>query len=78
MTGYSTDHFRHPFHASFGISPQNYIIRQRCEKAVELLKNTTYKCTDIAYKCGFSDSGQMTKLINRIYQKTPQQIRREN
>lgn len=78
MTGYSTDHFRHLFHASFGISPQNYIIRQRCEKAIELLKNTTYKCTDIAYKCGFSDSGQMTKLINRIYQKTPQQIRREN
>lgn len=77
MTGYSTDHFRLLFTQNFGTSPYNYIIQKRCENAVKYLTETSYKCIDIAYKCGFSDSGQMTKMLKKIYQKTPQQIRKE-
>lgn len=78
MTGYSVDHFRHLFYESFGISPKGYIIRKRCEKAVELLKSTNSTCIDIAYQCGFSDSNQMAKLIKKLYSKTPRQIQNEN
>lgn len=75
MTNYSPDHFRHLFFRGFGISPKNYIIKKRCEKAIELLETTSQKCSDIAFQCGFSDSGQMSKMIKSIYSKTPQQIR---
>ena len=67
MAGYSIDHFRHLFYRNFNISPYNYIVQVRCKKAVELLKTTSYKCVDIAYKCGFSDSCQMTKMIKKYY-----------
>lgn len=77
MAGYSIDHFRHLFYRNFNISPYNYIIQVRCKKAVELLKTTSYKCVDIAYKCGFSDSCQMTKMIKKYYSMTSQQIRQQ-
>ena len=63
MTGYSLDHFRHLFYRNFDVSPNKYITQKRCEKAVELLSSTSYKCVDIAYKCGFFDSAQMTKIL---------------
>lgn len=75
MTNYSIDHFRHLFYRNFGMSPKSYIIKKRCEKAVELLSTTSHNCADIAYQCGFSDSGQMSKMIKKFYFKTPRQIR---
>jgi len=77
MTGYSLDHFRHLFYQNFGMSPNKYITQKRCEKAIELLTSTSYKCVDIAYKCGFFDSSQMTKTLKKHYRKTPQQIREQ-
>lgn len=77
FTGYSHSHFRHLFTQRFGISPQNYLIDIRCQKAVELIKNTSLSCTEIAYQCGFSDSGQLTKMLKNKYSTTPTKIRKE-
>ena len=77
MSGYSYDYFRRLFTESFSISPQKYLIETRIAHAVSLLKETDIDCTSIAYTCGFSDSGQMSKLIKAKYNKTPSQIRKK-
>lgn len=76
MAGYSGDYFRHLFTDEFGISPQQYIIGKRLDHARRLLITTDLKCTDIAYMCGFSDSGQLTKMFTSKYGKAPLKYRK--
>ena len=42
-----------------------------------ILKTTDLSCTEIAYQCGFSDSGQLTKMIKNKYSTTPTKIRKD-
>lgn len=76
LAGYSYSHFRHLFTKYFDISPKKYLIDVRCQKAFELLKTTEISCAEIAYRCGFSDSGQMTKMFKEKYSLTPLAVRK--
>ncbi len=76
MTCYSRDRFRHLFTEKFGISPQNYLIYMRLENAVRLLRTTKISCMNIAQMCGFSNCGQMTKMIKKKYDRSPKELRR--
>lgn len=76
MTCYSRERFRHLFAEEFGIFPQNYLISVRLEKAAGMLRTTKRSCTDIAQMCGFSDSGQMAKMIRKKYGRSPKELRR--
>ncbi len=75
MTCYSRDRFRHLFAEEFGIFPQNYLISVRLENAGRLLRTTKLGCADIAQMCGFSDSGQMAKMIRKKYGTSPKELR---
>lgn len=75
MTCYSSDRFRHLFAEEFGLYPQNYLISLRLKNAGQLLHTTNLSCMEIAMLCGFSDSGQMTKMMKKKYGKTPREIR---
>lgn len=76
MTCYSRDRFRHLFAEEYGLYPQNYLISVRLRNAEQLLCTTNLSCTEIAMICGFSDSGQMTKMVKKKYGKTPKEIRK--
>jgi len=76
MTCYSKDRFRHLFTEMFGISPKNYLMQLRLENAKELLVSTDYNCTEIARMCGFSDAGQMTKIMKNAFEKSPKELRK--
>lgn len=71
LSGYSYDYFRHIFKQKFGASPQEYMINIRLNSAKHLLEETTLSCTEIAYRCGFSNSAQMTSMFKKKYGKTP-------
>ncbi len=75
MTGYSPDRFRHLFKEEFGISPQSYMISVRLGQAKQLLESTQISCVEIARLCGFSDGGQMTKMVKKRYGRTPRELR---
>lgn len=77
MSGYSNAHFRYLFTKDFGISPRDYLIEKRCEKAIELLKFTKMTCADIASQCGFYDSSQFAKILKNKYNATPHSIRNQ-
>jgi len=58
---------------SFG----DYIRKQRIEKAIELLNNSSYSLTEIAYLTGFSDQSHFTRIFKLHTGKSPSLYRRE-
>ncbi|MBE6884061.1 MAG: helix-turn-helix transcriptional regulator [Ruminococcaceae bacterium] len=73
--GISYDYFQHRFHRLTGFSPRQLLIQKRLEAAGELLTSTTLSCTEIAYRCGFSNSAQLSMLFKKHYSLTPLQYR---
>ena len=49
------------FKQSMGISPWQYVIRQRVERAKELLKNRELSISEVAFSCGFSSQSHLNK-----------------
>ena len=78
LSGYSLDYFRHLFTQEIGMSPKQFQINMRLEKAVELLASSQKSCTEIASFCGFSTSAQFSKMFFEKYGIAPNQFRRRN
>lgn len=49
------------FKQSMGVSPWQYVIRQRVERAKELLKNRELSISEVALACGFSNQSHLNK-----------------
>ena len=77
MYHYSFDRFRHIFTENTNVSPKQYIICKRLEKAVFFLENTTLSITDIAHNCGFYDVSQFSKMFKCKYSLSPTQYRKQ-
>ena len=65
LSGYSYDYFRHIFKERFGLSPQEYMIQTRIKRAKAMLESTKLSCTEIAYRCGFSNGSQMSAMFRK-------------
>jgi AraC-like DNA-binding protein len=52
---------------SFG----EYIRKLRIEKAIQLIHETKYSLTEIAYLTGFSDQSHFTRIFKQVLGKTP-------
>lgn len=76
VSGYSPDYFRRIFKERFGVSPQQYMIHIRLEQAKELLSTTDLSCTEIAYRCGFSNSAQLSTMFRERYGISPTALQR--
>lgn len=59
-----------------GLTPQRYLNRLRLMKARHLLRHSEASVTDIAYRCGFSDSNHFSTLFRREFNWSPRDIRR--
>ena len=71
LSGYSCDYFRSIFKKRFGVSPQTYMINIRLERAKEMLEATSLSCTEIAYRCGFSNSAQLSVMFKKHFGVLP-------
>ncbi|MEG3845287.1 AraC family transcriptional regulator, partial [Microcoleus sp. herbarium14] len=49
------------FKQSMGISPWQYVIGQRVERAKKLLKNRELSISEVAFACGFSNQSHLNK-----------------
>jgi AraC family transcriptional regulator len=54
LSGYSSDHFARLFKQGFGLSPYQYILQRRVERAKSLLRDRTHSITEVAMLCGFA------------------------
>ena len=73
----SYDYFQHKFKKFTGLSPQQFLIRTRLEKAKALLDEGALNCTEISFQCGFSTSAQFSNLFKRAYGVSPIQYRKK-
>ena len=67
----SENYFSCLFKKLNGISPWDYIVLKRVEKAIELLETTDKNKIDIAEMCGFTSSSNFYKAFARVTGKTP-------
>jgi AraC family transcriptional regulator len=73
--GLSPSHFARLFKRSVGVSVHHYVMRQRVQRAVELLTHTTDPLGEIALQCGFANQSHMTSALRRFVGVTPRALR---
>ena len=78
MCNYSTDRFRHAFFEHFGIFPKQYIQKRRLKEAEKHLCQSNMSVTEIAGRCGFYDSAQLSAMFRTEYGVSPTEYRAKN
>ncbi len=71
----SRSHLSTHFKLITGISPYEYLIIQRIELAVTLLRETNLSVTETAQNCGFTNLANFNKAFKRITGMTPREYR---
>lgn len=69
---------RRGFPDMFGITPWNYVIQCRLERAETLLLETEMSIDDIAVRCGFSHASHLSRFFQRQHDISPGRFRRQN
>jgi AraC family transcriptional regulator len=67
----SPTYFASLFKRAIGTSPHQYVIRQRVERAKEMLSKTDLAIADIAFQVGFSSQSHLTQQFKHITGVTP-------
>jgi AraC family transcriptional regulator len=75
--GMSQYYFARLFKQSMHISPYQYVIQQRIDRAKHLLKTTSISMSEIAYQTGFSHQSQLTNQFRKIVGTTPINYRKQ-
>ena len=75
--GCDYDYFRHEFKKIYKVSPKQYIMNTRLLTAYNMLNESNCSCTDIAMRCGFSDSAQFSKLFRIKYGFSPTNLKKQ-
>jgi AraC family transcriptional regulator len=74
----NSSYFCRAFQQEIGISPHQFILQLRIEKAKELLKKSPQiSILDIALSCGFSSQSVLNKHFRKFVGTTPTQYRKE-
>lgn len=70
----SPTYFASLFKQAMGISPHQYVIQQRVERAKTMLSKTDLAIADIALQVGFSSQSHLNQQFKRLTGVTPKQI----
>lgn len=74
--GVSRGHFIKGFQKMTGLTPYQWLLRLRVERARDLIVGSRLPLADIALICGFSDQSHMTRTFSRLTGSAPGQWRR--
>lgn len=67
-------HFLRLFKQRTGVTPHQYILQCRIERAKHLLKHSQLSIADVAIKVGFCDQSHFTRSFKRVLGMTPKQF----
>ncbi len=71
----SVHHFATLFKRSTGITPHQYVLKARIDRAVILLKTTELPIVAIAHRVGFQTQSHFTRIFRHQTRMTPKQLR---
>jgi AraC-like DNA-binding protein len=75
VAGLSQCHFSRAFKQSVGETPHRYLMQRRVSAAIELIKHTDQRLTDISLSVGFSDQSHFTRTFVKHTGETPRAFR---
>lgn len=76
LVGLSAVHFASQFKATTGLSPHDYVVRRRIERAQEMTLSDV-SLAEIASAVGFKSQAHFTTTFSRLVGKTPNARRRQ-
>lgn len=68
-------HFSHLFKRSTGLSPYQYVLGRRVQRAKELLASSSLPIADVALSSGFSSQSHLTRHFKRLVGTNPKVFR---
>ncbi|MDJ0597045.1 MAG: helix-turn-helix transcriptional regulator, partial [Pleurocapsa sp. MO_226.B13] len=71
----SPSYFSILFKQATGITPHQYVIQCRIERAKELLRQSDLAIADVALRLGFSHQSHLSRHFKRLVGVTPKQFR---
>lgn len=75
LLGISQSHLSHRFKQAIRMTPHQYLLQQRIERAKQLLKHTDQSIMDIALTCGFNSHSHLSKQFRQLTGMTPKNYR---
>jgi len=76
VVGYSPDHFARLFRQTFRVSPHQYLLGRRIERAKTMLRDRGVPIAAIAVACGFSSQSHLNAVFKRQTGVTPGRYRK--
>lgn len=76
ITHWDKFYFSHQFSGAYGISPINYLLKQRVEHSKQLLATTDYSVTQIAESSGFSSQNYFSQTFKKSTGMSPRDYRK--
>ena len=67
----SPAHFSREFRRTFGVTPHQYLLTRRLERAAALLRNTDRTVTEICFAVGLRSVGSFTTSFTRTFGLSP-------
>jgi DNA-binding GntR family transcriptional regulator/AraC-like DNA-binding protein len=75
--GLSPGHFSQVFRQSTGQSPHQFVVRERIERAKEMLCAAEARVLDVAVACGFKTQQHFARVFRRMCGASPTEYRRQ-
>jgi len=63
--GVSERQLRRIFHRHYGVSPVDYLMRTRVNRATELMNSSDMTLAEIAFACGFTDANYLSRQVKK-------------
>jgi AraC family transcriptional regulator len=73
----STAYFSRMFRKSTGETPHQFLLRQRIERATEMLRSADARVMDVAVACGFKSQQHFAQVFRHLCGASPTEYRQE-